>query len=154
MIAGLIGGAFGLLFALFGGVITLGLFVLWVWMLVHAITNKALSDGEKIAWVLAVIFVPVVGPILYFFIGRPKASSKTIRVLRLGRSRFGARLQARPHSTNKIHKQTYKTLDYAFAWEDDLSPCPRSARSQALAKEVRMPRFLHQVSYTSDAMSL
>jgi hypothetical protein len=41
-------------------------------MLVHAITNKGVSDGEKICWVLVVIFLPVLGAVLYFFIGRPK----------------------------------------------------------------------------------
>ncbi len=47
-------------------------FVFWVWMLVHAITNKGLGDGEKIAWVLAILFTQWLGALLYFFIGRPK----------------------------------------------------------------------------------
>jgi hypothetical protein len=72
MIAG-ISGLFGLLFAL---VLLLGCVayvVFWLWMLVHAITNKALADGEKVVWVLVLVFMHFLGPILYFFIGRPKA---------------------------------------------------------------------------------
>jgi len=41
-------------------------------MLIHAITNKGLGDTEKIIWVLVVIFLPFLGSILYFFIGRPR----------------------------------------------------------------------------------
>lgn len=69
MIAGLI----SLVALLFGAALSLAGFVFWIWMLVHAITNKSLGDGEKIAWVLVIIFVPLIGSIIYFFIGRPKA---------------------------------------------------------------------------------
>jgi hypothetical protein len=44
----------------------------WIWMLVHAIQNKGLSDGEKIGWVLAIALLHFLGALLYFFIGRPK----------------------------------------------------------------------------------
>jgi len=48
------------------------LFVFWIWMLASAIQNRGLDDGEKICWVLAIIFLPFIGSPLYFFIGRPK----------------------------------------------------------------------------------
>jgi len=48
-------------------------FAFWVWMLVHAIQNKGLSDGEKTGWVLAIALVHFIGALLYFFIGRPKS---------------------------------------------------------------------------------
>ena len=57
---------------LIGGLISLLCFIFWVWMLIHAITNKGLRDMEKIVWVLVVIFLPLIGSIIYFFIGRPK----------------------------------------------------------------------------------
>jgi hypothetical protein len=41
-------------------------------MLIHAITNKGLEGAEKVVWVIVIIFVPILGPILYFFLGRPK----------------------------------------------------------------------------------
>ena len=75
MIAGLVSGAIGLLVALFVGGLGLLAFVFWVWMLVHAISNKGLTDGERVAWVLVIIFLPVLGSILYVFLGRPKGTS-------------------------------------------------------------------------------
>jgi hypothetical protein len=48
--------------------------VFWIWMLIHAITNHGLSDGEKVAWVLVIFFLHFVGALIYFFIGRPKAA--------------------------------------------------------------------------------
>jgi hypothetical protein len=48
------------------------LMVFWIWSLVNAIQNKGLSDGEKIGWVLAIVFFHFIGSVLYFFIGRPK----------------------------------------------------------------------------------
>ena len=53
--------------------ISLAAFALWIWMLVHAIQNKGLTDGEKIGWVLAIALVHFVGALLYFFIARAKA---------------------------------------------------------------------------------
>ncbi len=75
MNASIIGGAIGLLTFLIGLVIALGAFIFWLWMLIHAITNKGLPDGEKIVWVLVIIFLPFIGSIIYFFIGRPKGSA-------------------------------------------------------------------------------
>lgn len=62
----------GILVLLFVALISLGLFVLWIWMLIHAITNPGLRDTEKVLWVILIILLPFLGPILYFFIGRPK----------------------------------------------------------------------------------
>ena len=47
--------------------------VFWIWMMVDAIQNKAITDGEKVGWVLAIVFFHFIGSVLYFFIGRPKA---------------------------------------------------------------------------------
>ena len=70
----MISGILGILSFLIAGAISLAGFAFWVWMLIHAITNKGLGDGEKIAWVLVVIFLPLLGSIIYFFLGRPKGS--------------------------------------------------------------------------------
>ncbi|MCX6893619.1 MAG: PLD nuclease N-terminal domain-containing protein [Verrucomicrobiota bacterium] len=68
------GGLIGLLAFLVMGAISLAAFAFWLWMLVHAVTNKGLSDAEKIVWVLLVIFLPFLGSVIYFFVGRPKAT--------------------------------------------------------------------------------
>jgi hypothetical protein len=52
--------------------------VFWIWMLVDAIQNKGITDGEKIGWVLAIVFFHFIGSVLYFFIGRPKAKQATM----------------------------------------------------------------------------
>jgi hypothetical protein len=71
MIAGLI----GLLLMLVGGVLVLAAFVFWIWMLVHAVTNKGLGDGEKIAWVLVILFTHFIGGLIYFFFGRTRGAA-------------------------------------------------------------------------------
>jgi hypothetical protein len=75
MIASIVGGVFGLLVLFLGAVVSLAGFVFWLWMLIHAITNKGLPDSERIVWVLVIIFLPFIGSIIYFFIGRPKGRS-------------------------------------------------------------------------------
>jgi hypothetical protein len=71
----MIGGIISLFLILFLGTIGLLLFVFWIWMLIDAIQNKGLTDGEKIGWVLAVVFLHFIGALLYFFIGRPKRNT-------------------------------------------------------------------------------
>jgi hypothetical protein len=44
----------------------------WVWMLVSAIQNKGLTEGEKIGWVLAIVFLQIIGGLLYLILGHPK----------------------------------------------------------------------------------
>ncbi len=47
----------------------------WVAMIVDAVTNKGVSDTERLMWVLLVILVvpgAPLGAIIYFFYGRPK----------------------------------------------------------------------------------
>jgi hypothetical protein len=71
----MIGGIISLFLILFFGTIGLLLFVFWIWMLVDVIQNKGLTDGEKIGWALAVVFLHFIGATLYFFIGRPKRNT-------------------------------------------------------------------------------
>ncbi len=52
--------------------IVLALFAFWIWMLISATQNKGLTDGEKIAWVLIIVLVHVLGAAIYFFVGHPK----------------------------------------------------------------------------------
>ena len=52
--------------------ILLALFAFWIWMLISAIQNKGLTEGEKIAWVLVIALLHLLGAIIYFFVGHPK----------------------------------------------------------------------------------
>ena len=67
-----IGGLFVLFLIVMGGLLALALTAFWIWMLVAAIQNKGLTDGEKVGWVLAIVFLHLIGAVLYFFIGHPK----------------------------------------------------------------------------------
>jgi ABC-type molybdate transport system permease subunit len=44
--------------------------ILWIWALLDILKSDFKSDIEKIIWLALVIFVPVLGWILYFAIGR------------------------------------------------------------------------------------
>jgi hypothetical protein len=68
----MITGIFSLFFMVLCGIIALLVLIFWIWMLIDAIQNKGLTDGEKIGWVLAIVFLHIIGAILYYFIGHPK----------------------------------------------------------------------------------
>lgn len=44
--------------------------VLLVVALIHVLTNKSKSSTDKILWVILIFLFPILGPILYFVIGR------------------------------------------------------------------------------------
>ncbi|ALI99035.1 PLD nuclease N-terminal domain-containing protein [Rufibacter tibetensis] len=59
----------------FGELIILLLFagipaILWIWSLVDLLTSKFANTIEKLIWLIAVVFIPVLGAILYLIIGR------------------------------------------------------------------------------------
>jgi hypothetical protein len=73
----MIGGIIGLFWIFFAGIlVTIGLLLsaFWIWMLIDAVQNRGLTDGEKVGWVLVVVFLHFIGALLYFFIGRPKGN--------------------------------------------------------------------------------
>lgn len=64
-----LGAVFVLIFVLLG----LLAFVFWVWMLVDAIRNPKLDGTQRIVWVLVVLFLHVLGALIYYFAGREPA---------------------------------------------------------------------------------
>ena len=57
---------FGLgLFAVFTGIL---LFAFWLWMLVDCLKRSFKRDYEKIVWVLVMIFLHLLGAVVYYFI--------------------------------------------------------------------------------------
>ena len=77
----LIAGFGVLLLIMFIAGVSLALTAFWIWMLVDAIQNKGLTDGEKIGWVLAIVFFHFIGSLLYLFIGRPKRNTPLVNQL-------------------------------------------------------------------------
>ena len=51
------------------GVIAIVPLALALWALVDALTSKFAQKNSKIIWILVIILLPLLGPILYFFIG-------------------------------------------------------------------------------------
>jgi hypothetical protein len=74
MHGGAAAGVAGLLFLLIAVVVGLAALAFWIWMLIHAIQNKGLTDTERIIWVLVVVLLHLLGALIYFFVGRPKAT--------------------------------------------------------------------------------
>jgi uncharacterized membrane protein YhaH (DUF805 family) len=52
------------------GLLGLLCIVLWIWALVDVINSRFREDSTKIIWCLLIIFLPFIGTILYFIIGR------------------------------------------------------------------------------------
>jgi hypothetical protein len=47
-------------------------FIFWVWVLVDCITKEPSDGNDKVAWTILIIFVPLLGSILYYFVRRPE----------------------------------------------------------------------------------
>jgi Phospholipase_D-nuclease N-terminal len=69
---GMFVGILGVMLILFFVLIGIAIFVFWLWMLVDAIKNKALSDTERIVWVLVIVLLHALGALVYFLAGRNK----------------------------------------------------------------------------------
>lgn len=54
-------------FGLIGALVCL---ILWIWALLDIVNGRFRDDVTKIVWVLIVIFIPFLGTILYYLIGR------------------------------------------------------------------------------------
>ncbi len=46
--------------------------VMWIWMLVDCLQNEPSTGNEKVIWVLLMVFLGVLGSLLYYFIRRPQ----------------------------------------------------------------------------------
>ncbi len=55
------------------GLISLACFIFWLWMLIDVLTSRH-AVGTKILWVILMLFLNVLGSILYFFLARGKAA--------------------------------------------------------------------------------
>jgi Phospholipase_D-nuclease N-terminal len=69
-------GSFGIFFAI---MLLLGIagFVVWVWALVDIVKvpdDSSFRAGNKLIWVLVIVFTGVVGAIVYLIVGRPSSA--------------------------------------------------------------------------------
>ena len=59
-----------------GGIVGLIILVLDIWAIINVIGSAA-STGAKVLWVLVILVLPLVGLIIWFFIG-PKKTRATV----------------------------------------------------------------------------
>jgi len=46
--------------------------IFWVWVLIDCLTKEPAESNDKIAWVLVILLVPVLGALAYYFVRRPE----------------------------------------------------------------------------------
>lgn len=46
--------------------------IFWIWVLIDCLTKEASEGSDKVAWVLFILFVPLVGALVYYFVRRPE----------------------------------------------------------------------------------
>ncbi|MCZ6603507.1 MAG: PLDc N-terminal domain-containing protein [Planctomycetota bacterium] len=66
----------GILVMGFIGLVVLGVFIFWIWMLVDCATNEPSEGNEKIIWILIIIFTHPIGALIYLLVRRPQRISQ------------------------------------------------------------------------------
>jgi len=61
---------FPLILLFVGIVIVILAFVFWIWMLIDCLMRKKFED--KLIWVIVILFLHVIGAILYYFLVKSK----------------------------------------------------------------------------------
>ena len=46
--------------------------IFWLWVLLDCLTKEPSEGNDKIAWVLFILLVPLVGALIYYFVRRPE----------------------------------------------------------------------------------
>jgi len=46
--------------------------VLWIWMIIDCAQRKFKEDNEKVVWILLLVFLGVIGAIVYYFVVKRK----------------------------------------------------------------------------------
>ena len=54
------------------GILGLGAFVLWVWVLIDCVTKESDEGNHRLIWGLVVGFTYVVGAVIYLIVRRPQ----------------------------------------------------------------------------------
>jgi hypothetical protein len=44
--------------------------VIWIWALVDCLQNPRIRGTEKLVWVLVILFLHILGALIYFLVGR------------------------------------------------------------------------------------
>ena len=66
-----LGGGMMLVFA----VLAILALVLWIWALIDAIQNPALSSNERLIWILVIVLTSWIGALIYLVVGRKRRTA-------------------------------------------------------------------------------
>lgn len=44
----------------------------WVWVLIDCVTKESSEGNDRIVWLLIILFAPVIGALVYYFVRRPE----------------------------------------------------------------------------------
>ena len=69
-----VAGMMGLAILLVLWIIFVAVFVLWLWAMIDILKNE-FTGYNKLIWLLVVMFLPFIGMLLYWFIGREQKIS-------------------------------------------------------------------------------
>jgi hypothetical protein len=75
-------GVFVVILVAFITILAIASLVVWIWALVDAIQvpdDSMYRAGTKLVWVLVIVFLQVIGAVIYFAIGRPAMRAATPR---------------------------------------------------------------------------
>jgi hypothetical protein len=67
----------GMVVVALAALIAIGAFVFWIWALIDAIRvpdDSLFRAGNKLLWVIVLVFLHVIGAIIYVAVGRPAAA--------------------------------------------------------------------------------
>ena len=46
--------------------------IFWIWVLIDCISKESSEGNDKVAWTMVILFVPLLGAALYYFVRRPE----------------------------------------------------------------------------------
>ena len=55
------------------GIVSILCLILWIWALVDCLTNASLQGTDKLIWVIVIVFLPLLGAVLYLVIARKRS---------------------------------------------------------------------------------
>jgi hypothetical protein len=44
----------------------------WIWMLVECATREPETGNAKVVWVIIIVFMNIIGAVIYYFVRRPQ----------------------------------------------------------------------------------
>lgn len=62
-----------LLFILIMAIASIAGTAFWIWMLVDCAQNRRLKDGERVGWIVVIVFTHLLGSLIYYFVARSRA---------------------------------------------------------------------------------